>query len=214
LTRLLLGHGAIYWPLGHRTRYAYRPLCLRLFLTRLVDLAAVALGNMFCNVTGLSMGMGMATAMDTLISQAYGHSPKSPLVGIIFQRGMLILMLMCVPIAAVWLSAEPILIAFQQDPEVAQLAGLYARLFLPGLPFIFLFECWRKYLQGQGIMYVSTLATLVGLIVNIMCCYLFIFVFGLGFAGAPIAMSVTGFSMPTFTWYVLTRLREGGGRSF
>ena len=89
-------------------------------------------------------------AMDTLASQAFGQDRKSPMVGIVLQRGILIELCMCIPIGALWLNAEAILLALHQDPEVSRLAGLFAVYVLPGLPFFLVFECLKKYLQCQG----------------------------------------------------------------
>ena len=113
-------------------------------------LAAVALGGMFCIVTGLAPAFGMATAADTLSSQAFGRDPKSPLVGIILQQSILILGVLGIPIAIVWANAEAILLLCGQDPEVAYLAGTYCRLLLPGLPAVLIFESLKKYTQAQG----------------------------------------------------------------
>ena len=50
-------------------------------------LAAVGLSNMFMNITGISIGLGILSAMDTLCSQAFGINEKKQL-GIILQRGI------------------------------------------------------------------------------------------------------------------------------
>eukprot|EP00126_Sphaerothecum_destruens_P015899 Sdes_comp9969_c0_seq1m1532 len=60
-------------------------------------LGASTLATMFINVTGLSLGLGLATAMDTLCSQAYGANNKK-MLGVILQRGILILTLTSLPI--------------------------------------------------------------------------------------------------------------------
>jgi len=105
---------------------------------------------MFCVVTGFSPGFGMATAADTLGSQAYGRDSKSPLVGIVLQQSVLILMLLAVPVGIVWWFAEPIFLLMRQDPEVAALGGLYCRVLILGLPAIYIFEALKKYTQVQG----------------------------------------------------------------
>jgi MATE family multidrug resistance protein len=50
-----------------------------LFLGHLPDpeaLGAGTLSTMYLNITGNTVGMGLATAMDTLCSQAYGAGDK------------------------------------------------------------------------------------------------------------------------------------------
>ena len=50
-------------------------------------LAAAGLSNMFMNITGVSVGLGILSAMDTLCSQTFGANEKKQL-GIILQRGI------------------------------------------------------------------------------------------------------------------------------
>ena len=52
---------------------------------------------MYSNILGLSLGLGIATALDTLSSQAYGAAqPK--MLGIYLQRSVLILGALFVPV--------------------------------------------------------------------------------------------------------------------
>eukprot|EP00842_Homolaphlyctis_polyrhiza_P006686 jgi/Hompol1/7018/HPOL_000283-RA len=65
---------------------------------------------MFCNVTGFSLGIGMASAMDTLCSQAYTGSSDKHALGKHLQRGIMVSLMMAVPIACVWLFTKQILL--------------------------------------------------------------------------------------------------------
>jgi hypothetical protein len=48
------------------------------------------------------------------------------------------------PIVTIWLRAEPILLALNQEPEVARLAGIYLRWASLGLP-AYTFNCISRY---------------------------------------------------------------------
>ena len=61
----------------------------------------------------------------------------------------LILSLACLLCWCVWLNAEPLLLLFHQDPEVARLAADYSVHALAMLPFSFAYTILQKFLQCQ-----------------------------------------------------------------
>nr|XP_012327495.1 multidrug and toxin extrusion protein 2 isoform X3 [Aotus nancymaae] len=113
------------------------------------ELASVTLAVAFVNVCGVSVGAGLSSACDTLMSQSFG-SPNKKHVGVILQRGTLVLLLCCLPCWALFLNTQHILLLFRQDPEVSRLTQDYVMIFIPGLPVIFLYNLLAKYLQNQG----------------------------------------------------------------
>uniref|UniRef100_A0A2K5SIX3 Multidrug and toxin extrusion protein n=1 Tax=Cebus imitator TaxID=2715852 RepID=A0A2K5SIX3_CEBIM len=112
------------------------------------ELASVTLAVAFINVCGVSVGVGLSSACDTLMSQSFG-SPNKKHVGVILQRGTLVLLLCCLPCWALFLNTQHILLLFRQDPEVSRLTQDYVMIFIPGLPVIFLYNLLAKYLQNQ-----------------------------------------------------------------
>ncbi|KAF4321879.1 hypothetical protein G195_004911 [Phytophthora kernoviae 00238/432] len=71
-----------------------------------VDAAAISV--MLLNVSALSIGLGLASALDTLCSQAYG-AKKFDKIGVYFQTGALVLLVALVPMLLINAFAEPIL---------------------------------------------------------------------------------------------------------
>uniref|UniRef100_A0A3Q3Q3Z2 Solute carrier family 47 member 3 n=1 Tax=Monopterus albus TaxID=43700 RepID=A0A3Q3Q3Z2_MONAL len=112
------------------------------------ELAGVALAIAVINVTGISIGNSLSSACDTLISQTVG-SRNLLRVGVILQRAILILLLACFPCWAILINTEPILLAVRQDPEVARLAQMYVKIFMPALPATFMYSLETRYLQNQ-----------------------------------------------------------------
>ncbi|KAF5352240.1 hypothetical protein D9757_012520 [Collybiopsis confluens] len=158
-----------------------------------VALAAITIGEMTVNVTGLSIIMGFASALDTVLPSAW-TSDRPELVGLWTQRMMLIVALTLVPIITLWLNAETILLRLNQEPEVARLAALYLRYMCIGIP-AFAFNCVsRRYLQCQGLFSAPTRIIIVVAPINALLNYLLVWgppATRLGYIGAPIATSIS-----------------------
>uniref|UniRef100_UPI00398F487F multidrug and toxin extrusion protein 1-like isoform X1 n=2 Tax=Pristiophorus japonicus TaxID=55135 RepID=UPI00398F487F len=151
-----------------------------------VELDAVCLATVVINVSGISVGAGLASACDTLISQTFG-SKNLRRIGVILQRGILILLIFCFPCWALFINTEHILLAVQQSPEVAKLAQLYVWIFIPGLPATFLYQLEIRYLQNQGIILPQVFTGLVANIFNAVVNYLLLYVLTLGVPGSAAA---------------------------
>ncbi|KAI1903259.1 hypothetical protein AGOR_G00025370 [Albula goreensis] len=158
------------------------------------ELAAVSLAIAVINVTGVCIGIGLASTCDTLISQTFG-SNNLKRVGVILQRGILILLLACFPCWAVLINTEPLLLAFKQSPEVARLAQLYVIIFMPALPAAFMYQLEARYLQNQGIIWPQVITGIAGNILNALINYIFLYVLDMGVAGSAAANSISQYSL-------------------
>uniref|UniRef100_A0A8C2WQ51 Multidrug and toxin extrusion protein n=1 Tax=Cyclopterus lumpus TaxID=8103 RepID=A0A8C2WQ51_CYCLU len=154
------------------------------------ELAGVALSIAVVNVTGISIGTGLSLTCDTLISQTYG-SGNLKRVGVILQRGILILLLACFPCWAVLINTEPLLLAVRQSPEVASLAQLYVKIFMPALPAAFMYQLQGRYLQNQGIIWPQVVTGAIANILNAIINYFFIYSLELGVAGSAAANAIS-----------------------
>lgn len=114
------------------------------------ELAACALTTMLCNVTGYSIGIGMASALDTLCSQAHTGSRDPHALGKHLQRGIVVMAALCFPIAGLWWFAADFLRLMGQDQDIAELSGVFARYAIIGLFPYLVNECMKRYLQAQG----------------------------------------------------------------
>uniref|UniRef100_UPI00398E7B88 multidrug and toxin extrusion protein 1-like n=1 Tax=Pristiophorus japonicus TaxID=55135 RepID=UPI00398E7B88 len=155
-----------------------------------VELDAVSLAGVVINVSGISVATGLSSVCDTLISQTYG-SKNLKRIGVILQRGILILMIFCFPCWALFVNTEKILLAFKQPPEVAKLTNLYVRIFIPALPAIFLYQLEIKYLQNQGINMPQVFTGFIANIFNVAINYLLLYVLPLGVQGSAAANVVS-----------------------
>ncbi|XP_072446062.1 multidrug and toxin extrusion protein 1-like [Chiloscyllium punctatum] len=151
-----------------------------------IELDAVSLATASVTVLGISIGVGLSTACDTFISQTYG-SKNLKRIGVILQRGILILLIVCFPCWALFINIEHILLAFKQSPAVAKLTQSYVTIFIPGLPAAFLYTLEVKYLQNQGIILPQMIIGFLTNIFNTVINYLLLFVLMLGVPGSAAA---------------------------
>lgn len=166
------------------------------------ELGAASLASMTANVTGLCIYEGLATSLDTLTSQAYGNGKKE-LVGLHIQRMAALMLLITIPIGAVWIASPLILPFLVPEREVALLAGRFMRIYLIGAPGWGIFEAAKRLTQAQGNFNASLWVLLVCAPVNILLNWLLVFQFHLGFEGAALAAAISNDLQPiVFAVYV------------
>ncbi|XP_031428469.1 multidrug and toxin extrusion protein 1 [Clupea harengus] len=163
------------------------------------ELAGVALAIAVINVTGISIGSGLASACDTLISQTFG-SNNLKRVGVIVQRSVLIQLLACCPCWALLINTEPILLLVRQSPQVASLSQMYVKIFMPALPAAFMYQLLGRYLQNQGIIWPLVGVGIAGNILNAVINYVFLYVLDLGVAGSAAANSISQYALAVFLY--------------
>nr|XP_033778781.1 multidrug and toxin extrusion protein 2-like isoform X2 [Geotrypetes seraphini] len=159
-----------------------------------VELDSVTLAAAVINVTGISVGSGLSSACDTLMSQTYG-SKNLKRVGIILQRGILILLLFCFPCWAFFINTESILLLFRQDPEVARLTQVYVMIFIPALPAVFLFQLQTRYLQNQGIIWPQVITGGAANVINALVNAVLVYALNLGVVGSALANTISQFTL-------------------
>ncbi|EGC37376.1 hypothetical protein DICPUDRAFT_54031 [Dictyostelium purpureum] len=125
------------------------------------ELSAAALANTWTYCT-LSLGTGLANAMDTLVSQSFGAN-NLQLVGLVLQRASIVNCVAFLIVTVLWCITEYFLLLVGQDKDVSHMAFQYSLYLLPGLWFQLQTNIFQKYLQCQGIMWPSIA---VGVILN------------------------------------------------
>lgn len=150
---------------------------------------------MTANITCYAPFQGLATSLDTLCSQAYGSGHRQ-LVGLQVQRMVYFLFSLMVPIAVLWVFAESILLKIIPEPRSAELAGLYLRITMAGIPGFVALEGGKRFVQAQGLFHATTYVLLIVAPLNVLLNWFFVWHLGWGFVGAPIAVAVTQNLMP------------------
>nr|XP_043630753.1 protein DETOXIFICATION 51-like [Erigeron canadensis] len=183
-----------------------RSIISMLFLGQLgeAELAAGSLAIAFANITGYSVLAGLALGMEPLCSQAFGaHRPK--VLSITLHRAVIFLLVVCVPIAFLWLNTAWILIYLHQDQNIARVAQTYLVFTLPDLVSNSFIHPTRIYLRAQGITVPLTLASFIGTLLQLPLNYLLVYRFGLGVVGVASASSISNFvvlvSLVFYVWW-------------
>ncbi|XP_040192727.1 multidrug and toxin extrusion protein 2-like [Rana temporaria] len=172
-----------------------------------IELDSVTLAVAVINVTGISVGSGLSSACDTLMSQTYGGKNLKR-VGTVLQRGILILMLCCFPCWAIFINTEQVLLLCRQNPDVARLTQQYVMIFIPALPAAFLFQLQIRYLQNQNIIWPQVITGFAVNLINAAVNAIFMYGFKLGVEGSAWANTLSQFAMSgvLFAYIIIKKL--------
>mmetsp|Transcript_50063 Transcript_50063/g.106540 ORF Transcript_50063/g.106540 Transcript_50063/m.106540 type:complete len:608 (+) Transcript_50063:129-1952(+) len=178
-----------------------------------LHLDAASLAVMFTNVAAMAPAIGLMSAMDTLCSQAHGaRQPER--MGTYFLTGLVVaLSVFLIGSILIW-NTSSILINLGQPTEVSKLAGDFARVMLPGVPFIYLYELIRKVLQARNETAPMLVAAVVSNVINVVLGYCLVRWSGWGWIGAAAARTIGNFTLiPSVLAGILFGSCCGGGAS-
>ncbi|CAI0394007.1 unnamed protein product [Linum tenue] len=169
-----------------------------------LPLAGASMATSFASVTAISLLEGMASALETLCGQSYG-AKQHHLLGVHLQRAMIVLLLAAIPLSFVSGYAEPILLCFGQDPEIAAEAGEYARFVIPSVFGLAILEPHVRFLQSQNNVVPLTVTAGAATLVHVFVCWALVFRSGLGSRGAALANGVS-YWINALTLFVYVRV--------
>lgn len=163
-------------------------------------LGAVSLGNLTGNLTGLSLCLGILSALDTLAPQAMGIKQYRE-VGVLCIRGFFLCCIAMVLSFVLWLRAEPILLALGQPPEVCRLAARFLWYFCLGVPPYIYFIVVQRFLSCQNIVRpIVWISLFVACIVHPLLLPILTWHLNLGFDGASLSITISLWIMAILSW--------------
>ncbi|XP_075085875.1 protein DETOXIFICATION 14-like [Nicotiana tabacum] len=155
-----------------------------------LSLSGASVATSLTNVTGFSLVLGMASALETLCGQAYGAEQYNKL-GIYTTGAMISLLMVCIPISILWLFVDKILIFMGQDPLISIEAAKYSIWLIASVfPFTIL-QALIRYLQTQSLILPMVLTSVATLCFHVPICWLLIFKLNLGSCGAAVAIGLS-----------------------
>ena len=175
----------------------------------------------------------MSSGIVVLASQAFGQEGdggEPNHASLIFLRGLLLTFILTAITGASWFFTYYFAKVSGATEEVALMANQFSMTMLIGMPGVFSFTCilffsamtviciaastWSncfvQYLCAQDIGFPPLVASIAAIPVNIGCGYLFIFTFGWGFIGAPLAQCASSWvALVAMTGYHVYSHEEG-----
>ncbi|KAF5354556.1 hypothetical protein D9758_011209 [Tetrapyrgos nigripes] len=178
-----------------------------------LSVAAFSLMLAFDICTGWVVALGGTTALDTLGSQAFTGSPRPTDLSIHFQRCLILLWFLLVPVCFLWAYIEPVLLALGQSEDLSRGVQTFLRILIYGAPGYIGFESLKKYLQCQGIMGASTVVLIIICPINLGLNIALVHYTKLKLLGSPVALSIVYwlafFFLAAYTCFSPTHRRNG-----
>ncbi|KAK0719498.1 MATE efflux family protein [Lasiosphaeris hirsuta] len=153
-------------------------------------LATAAFSYMFAMSTAWLIALGGTTALDTLASSSFTGSSNKHDLGILLQRGMIVLSGFYVVVAVAWAFSEHLFRALGQEEYICVQSAMFLRCLIPGgLGYVW-FEAMKKFLQAQEIYRPGTYVLMITSPLNALLNWFFVYKLDMGLYGAPIATGI------------------------
>lgn len=121
-------------------------------------------------------------------------------------RSRLVLILYFIPVSFILLNLESILRALKQDPITSDFAGKFVKIYLPSIFMLGLNDGTRLFLNSFGLSRIPFLVLIVGNVIHIILCQIFVVhlsfgLYGIGMAGF-ITNLITFMGMNIYPLYI------------
>ncbi|CAN1234431.1 Protein DETOXIFICATION 14 [Linum perenne] len=155
-----------------------------------LELSSTAIAVSLSSVTGISVLIGMSSALETLCGQTYGAGQYRR-VGTQTYTAIFCLLLVCVPLSILWIYMENILVFVGQDPTISREAGKFQMWLIPVLFSNALVQPIIRYLQAQSLIIPLLIASVSTLCFHVPVCWALVFRTRLQHLGAALAMCLS-----------------------
>lgn len=158
-----------------------------------LELGASAMARMWMGISAYAILFGGQMSLDTLRAQAYG-AESYELVGILTQRGVLIVTLLCIPCGLSWIFlTAPVLKAIGVPDNVSALSQLYCKIAVGNLWPLLAQNMAIGFLRCQRIVKPVTYMSAATQFITLPIAYLLISTYGM--IGGAMAEAINGWIM-------------------
>ncbi|XP_057508007.1 protein DETOXIFICATION 12-like [Actinidia eriantha] len=155
-----------------------------------LSLSSTSIAIALSGVTGFSLLMGMASALETLCGQAYGAQQYQKL-GTQTYTAIFSLIIVCLPLSITWIYMGKILIFIGQDPLISHEAGKFTMWLVPALFAYAILQPLVRYFQMQSLIIPMLISSSASLAFHVPLCWVLVFESGLGSLGGALAIGVS-----------------------
>lgn len=153
-------------------------------------LSSTAIAISIGGVTGLSLLLGMGTALETLCGQAFGAKQYQRL-GTQTYTAILSLFIVCIPIAVLWLYVGKLLTLMGQDPQISHEAGKFIKWMIPALFAYANLQPLVRYFLMQSMIVPMLISSCITICFHVLLSWVLVFSSGLGNIGAAVAIGLS-----------------------
>ncbi|KAJ8749274.1 hypothetical protein K2173_018754 [Erythroxylum novogranatense] len=173
------------------SQYLLQVICLMMVghLDEL-SLSSTAIAISLCSVSGYTVLLGMASALETLCGQAYGAQQYQKL-GVETNTAIFCLLLFSLPLSVLWIFMGKFLVLIGQDPAISYEAGKFLACLIPGLFGHAVLQPLIRYYQVQSLVIPMLVASGVTLCIHVPLCWALVNKTDLGNIGAAFALCIS-----------------------
>ncbi|KAI3497854.1 hypothetical protein L1887_33442 [Cichorium endivia] len=153
-------------------------------------LSSAAIAISISSVTGFSLIMGMASALETLCGQAYGAQQYKKF-GTQTYTAIFSLLIVCIPLSIIWKNTGAILVFIGQNPSISYEAGKFITWLIPAIFAYAALQPLVRYFQMQSMLWPMLFSSTVALFLHIPLCWALVYKTTLANIGAAISMGIT-----------------------
>ncbi|XP_047965925.1 protein DETOXIFICATION 12-like [Salvia hispanica] len=153
-------------------------------------LSSSAIAISLASVTGFSLLLGMASALETISGQAFGAQQYEK-IGTQTYTAIVSLILVSIPVSILWANVESVLKLSGQDPRISHEAGKMAICLIPALFAYAILQPLIRYYQMQSMISPMILSSCITLCFHAPLCWVLVYKSGMGKVGGAVAMDLS-----------------------